>query len=43
MNELGLIRIHEGLKTCRITLNSVAGKVNLENASIIKKLREVTQ
>ena len=43
MNELGLIRISEGLKSCRISLNRVTGKVNLESAQIIKKLREVTQ
>lgn len=43
MNELGLIRISEGLKSCRISLNRVTRKVNLESAQIIKKLREVTQ
>lgn len=43
MSELGLIRIEEGLKTNCITLNRVSGKVDLENAGIIKKLREVTQ
>ena len=42
MNELGLIRICEGLRTTSITLNRVTGKVNLDDASIIKKLREVT-
>lgn len=43
MNELGLIRIDEGLKGCRIALNTVTGKVDLESANIIKRLREVTQ
>ena len=42
MNELGLIRIEEGLKSARILLNPVSGKVDLETATIIKKLREVT-
>lgn len=42
MNELGLIQIREGMKSSRITLNRVAGKVDLEAARIIKKLREVT-
>ena len=42
MNELGLIRIREGLKTNRITLCQVSRKVDLSSASIIKKLREVT-
>lgn len=43
MNELGLIQIEEGLKTSRVTMNRVSGKVDLEAAGIIKKLREVTQ
>ena len=43
MNDLGLIRIMEGIRSNRITLNRVAGKVNLESAPIIKRLREVTQ
>ena len=43
MNELGLIQIQEGLKTNRITLRRVSRKVDLASASIIKKLREVTQ
>ena len=41
MNELGLIEIREGLKTCSVTLKQVSGKVSLEDARIIKKLREV--
>ena len=41
MNELGLIEIREGLKTNQITLRPVKGKVNLENAQIIKRLRGV--
>lgn len=43
MNELGLIQIQEGLKTNRITLCPVSQKVDLSSASIIKKLKEVTQ
>ena len=43
MNELGLIQIQEGLKTNRITLRRVSRKVDLSSASIIKKLKEVTQ
>ncbi len=43
MNELGLIEIHEGLKRSKITLKNVFGKVDLESASIIRKLREVTR
>lgn len=41
MNETGLIEIREGLKTNCITLRPVSGKVNLDNAQILKKLREV--
>ena len=41
MSETGLVEIREGLKTNRITLRPVSGKVNLENAQILKKLREV--
>ena len=41
MNELGLVEIHEGLRSTRITLRRVNGKVDLESARIIKKLREV--
>ena len=43
MNELGLIEIREGLKRSKITLKNVSGKVDLESASIIRKLREVTR
>lgn len=43
MSELGLIRIREGMKSSRIELNKTTQKVDLESASIIKKLREVTQ
>ncbi len=43
MNELGLIEICEGLKSNHIKLLEVAGKVDLESARIIKKLREVSQ
>ena len=43
MSELGLIEINEGLKTCDISLRRVSGKVSLEDARIIKKLREVIQ
>ena len=41
MSELGLIEIREGLKRCSITLRNVSGKVDLESATIIRKLREV--
>ncbi len=41
MSETGLIEIREGLKTNRITLRPVSGKVQLENAQIIKRLMEV--
>lgn len=40
MNELGLVEIREGIRTCEITLKPVAGKVNLESAQIIKQLKE---
>ena len=40
MNELGLIEIREGIKSCDITLRAVAGKVSLESARIIMKLKE---
>lgn len=43
MNELGLITIDEGIKQCRITLNSVSGKVDLESSAIIRGIREATQ
>ncbi len=43
MNELGLIRIKEGMKSCKIELVKTTQKVDLESASIIEKLREVTQ
>ena len=42
MNELGLIRIYEGMYDCEIQLNTVNGKVNLNDSLIIKKLREVS-
>lgn len=41
MSELGLIEICEGLKSCSISLRSVAGKVSLDSAGIIRKLKEV--
>ena len=40
LNELGLIQIREGLKSCRVSMNRADGKVDLESASIIKKIRE---
>lgn len=43
MSELGLIEICEGLKENHIKLIEVAGKVDLESARIISKLREVSQ
>ena len=42
MNELGLIRIFEGLYDFRITMCEVTGKVNLSDSVIIKKLTEVS-
>ncbi|MBQ3417850.1 MAG: single-stranded-DNA-specific exonuclease RecJ [Ruminococcus sp.] len=41
MNELGLVRIFEGLYDAKIELLEVEGKVNLEDSYIITKLREV--
>ncbi len=43
MSELGLIDLAEGLGCCQIKLNEVGGKVNLENAIIMKKLREAVR
>ncbi len=43
MSDLGLIEICEGLRSNHIKLLEVAGKVDLESARIIKKLREVSQ
>jgi single-stranded-DNA-specific exonuclease len=39
MSQLNLIEMEEGLKTGRITLKSVSGKVDLESAEIIRKLK----
>lgn len=41
MNELGLIRIFEGLYDCEIQLCEVRGKVSLTDSLIIRKLQEV--
>ena len=41
MNDLGLIAIYEDLKKCSIKLLEVGRKVNLEDADIIKSLKEV--
>lgn len=41
MNELGLIRIDEGMYDFEIELCEVTAKVNLNDSLIIKKLREV--
>lgn len=41
MKELRLIEYSEGLKSCHISLNQVEGKVNLESADIIKRMRGV--
>ncbi|MBQ1507358.1 MAG: single-stranded-DNA-specific exonuclease RecJ [Ruminococcus sp.] len=43
MSELGLIEINEGLNDCRIILRKTSGKVNLEDAEIMKKLREAVR
>lgn len=43
MRELGLIEICEGLKDNHIKLLEVSGKVQLETAGIIKRLKEVSQ
>lgn len=43
MNELKLIAIYEDMNKQELKLLSVNGKVNLEDATIIKKLREVYQ
>ena len=42
MNELGLIRIFEGMYDTRIRLCEVQGKVSLSDSLIIKKLQEVS-
>ena len=41
MRELRLIEISEGMKTSKISVLPVNGRVDLESAPIIKKLREV--
>ena len=41
MNEMGLVRIFEGLNDSKIEMLEVEGKVNLEDSYIIKKLKEV--
>lgn len=41
MNELGLIRIDEGLYDCEIRMREVQGKVSLTDSLIIQKLQEV--
>lgn len=43
MNELGLIEIIEGIKSCRISLKTVNGKVDLASARIIKELLEASK
>lgn len=43
MSELGLIEICEGIKENHIKLIEVAGKVDLDSARIISKLKEVSQ
>ena len=42
MNELGLIRISEGMYDFEITMREVGAKVDLNSSVIIKKLREVS-
>ena len=41
MNELGLIRINEGMYDSEIRMLEVGGKVSLDDSLIIRKLREV--
>ena len=41
MNELGLIRINEGMYDSEIQMLEVGGKVSLDDSLIIQKLREV--
>lgn len=43
MNELGLIRIDEGLYESRIRMCTVQGKVSLTDSLIIQKLQEVSR
>ena len=43
MNELGLIRIDEGMYDCVILMCHVDGKVNLNDSLIMNKLREVSE
>ncbi len=43
MSELGLIKITEGLNSSSIELMSVNGKVELDSAEIIKRLKGVSQ
>ena len=43
MNELGLIRIFEGMYSTSIELCQVEGKVNLNDSVIIQKLKEVCE
>ena len=42
MNELGLIRIYEGMYDSKIRLCEVTGKVSLTDSLIIRKLKEVS-
>lgn len=41
MNDLGLIAFYEDMKKCSVKILSVNSKVNLEDAEIIKNLKEV--
>ncbi len=41
MNDLGLIALYEDLKKCSIKMLEVSSKVNLDDAEIIKNLKEV--
>ena len=43
MNELGLIRIYEGMYDSEIEMCEVGSKVNLDDSLIIKKLKEVSE
>ena len=43
MNELGLIRIFEGMYDSEIQMCEVVGKVSLPDSLIIQKLQEVSR
>ena len=41
MNDLGLIALYEDMKKCSVRMLAVNTKVNLDDAEIIKNLKEV--